>query len=324
MARIAIIGTGISGLGAAHLLHPDHEITVYEKASRIGGHSRTVTVDYDGKSIPVDTGFIVFNHRNYPHLTGLFAQLGVPTHKSDMTFAASIRDGWLEWGAQDLNSVIGQRRNLLRPRFAFLVRDVIVFNRDAQKIVERHPDLTLDGLIRAMNLGDWFRHYYLLPMAGAIWSCPPSEMLNFPARSLVTFFANHQLLSFTGQPQWYTVTGGSQEYVRRLSAPFAHRIRTNCGAVAVTRHDGKVQVRDARGETHTYDQVVMACHGDEALALLKDAGSAERAALSAFRYQKNIAVLHRDESVMPRRKRCWASWVYHSDGNREHPHITVS
>ena len=324
MARIAIIGTGISGLGAAHLLHPDHEITVYEKASRIGGHSRTVTVDYDGKAIPVDTGFIVFNRRNYPHLTGLFAELGVPTHKSDMTFAASIRDGWLEWGAQDLNSVIGQRRNLFRPRFALLVRDVMAFNRDAQKMVEHRPDLTLDGLIRAMHLGDWFRHYYLLPMAGAIWSCPPSEMLNFPARSLVTFFANHQLLSFTGQPQWYTVTGGSQEYVRRLSAPFAHRIRTDCGAVAVTRQDGKVQIRDARGESHTYDQLVMACHGDEALALLKDAGSTERAALSAFRYQKNLAVLHRDTSVMPLRKRCWASWVYHSDGNRAHPHITVS
>ena len=324
MARIAIIGTGISGLGAAHLLHPDHDITVYEKASRIGGHSRTVTVDYDGKAIPVDTGFIVFNRRNYPHLTGLFAELDVPTHKSDMTFAASIRDGWLEWGAQDLNSVIGQRRNLLRPRFALLVRDVMAFNRDAQKMVERRPDLTLDGLIRAMHLGDWFRHYYLLPMAGAIWSCPPSEMLNFPARSLVTFFANHQLLSFTGQPQWYTVTGGSQEYVRRLSAPFVHRIRTDCGAVAVTRQDGKVQIRDARGESHTYDQLVMACHGDEALALLKDAGSTERAALSAFRYQKNRAVLHRDERVMPRRKRCWASWVYHSDGNRAHPHITVS
>jgi predicted NAD/FAD-binding protein len=324
MARIAIIGTGISGLGAAHLLHPDHDITVYEKAGRIGGHSRTVTVDYDGQSIPVDTGFIVFNHRNYPNLTGLFAGLDVPTHKSDMTFAASIRDGWLEWGAQDLNSVIGQRRNLLRPRFAMLVRDVMTFNRDAQKMAARHPGLTLDGLIRAMNLGDWFRHYYLLPMAGAIWSCPPSEMLNFPACSLINFFANHQLLSFSGQPQWYTVTGGSQEYVRRLSAPFANRIRTDCGAVTVTRQDGKVQVSDKRGETHSYDQVVMACHGDEALALLKDSAGAERTALSAFRYQKNTAVLHRDTSVMPRRKRCWASWVYHSDGNRAHPHITVS
>ncbi len=324
MARIAIVGTGISGLGAAYLLNPDHDITVYEKGQRIGGHSRTVTVDYDGRAIPVDTGFIVFNRPNYPNLTGLFEELGVASHKSDMTFAATIRDGWLEWGAADLNAVIGQRRNLLRPRFAMLVRDVLAFNRDAERTVQEHPHLTLDELIIHMGLGDWFRHYYLLPMAGAIWSCPTTQMMDFPAQSLVRFFANHHLLSVSGQPQWYTVTGGSQEYVRRLAKPFEHRIRTNCGAVAITRHDGKVQVKDATGQSETYDELVLACHGNEALALLKDASTAERTALGAFRYQKNRAVLHRDTSVMPRRRRCWASWVYHSDGDRAHPNITVS
>ena len=160
--------------------------------------------------------------------------------------------------------------------------------------MERHPDLTLDELITKLGLGDWFRRYYLLPMSGAIWSCPPCEMMRFPARTLVRFFANHHLLSLTGQPQWRTVTGGSQEYVARLTAPFAHRIRTNCGAVAVTREGGKVQVHGHPGRCETYDQVVMACHGDETLALLKDADAQERAALSPFRYQKNIAVLHRD------------------------------
>ena len=324
MAKIAVIGTGISGLGSAFLLNPEHDITVYEKAPRIGGHSRTLTVDYDGRAIPVDTGFIVFNKPNYPNLTGLFAHLGVPTHASDMTFAASIRDGWLEWGAADLDSVVGQRRNLLRPRFAMLVRDVFKFNAQAQAMVERHPDLTLEGLIAKLGLGEWFRRYYLLPMSGAIWSCPPCEMMRFPARTLVRFFANHHLLSFSGQPQWRTVTGGSQEYVHRLTAAFAHRIRVNCGAVAVTRTDGKVQVKDARGGSETYDQVVMASHGDETLALLKDADGSERAALSPFRYQKNIAVLHRDTSVMPRRKRCWASWVYTSDGDFWHPQISVT
>jgi predicted NAD/FAD-binding protein len=323
MAKIAIVGTGISGLGSAYLLNPDHEITVYEKASRLGGHSRTVTVDYDGTAIPVDTGFIVFNKPNYPNLTGLFDHLGVASHASDMTFAASIRDGWLEWGAADLNSVIGQRRNLLRPRFALLFRDVLRFNRLAQEMVERLPHLTLDGLIARLNLGNWFRHYYLLPMAGAIWSCPPDEMLRFPARTLIRFFANHHLLSFTGQPQWRTVTGGSQEYVHRLSAPFAGRVRTGCGAAQVTRANGKVQVRDTSGGIETYDQVVMACHGDEALRLLTDADAGERAALSSFRYQKNVAVLHRDTSVMPRQRRCWASWVYTSDGGPE-PEISVS
>jgi predicted NAD/FAD-binding protein len=329
MARIAIVGTGISGLGSAYLLHPDHEITVYEKAPRIGGHSRTVTVDYDGRPIPVDTGFIVFNRPNYPNLAGLFAHLGVPSHASDMTFAASIRDGWLEWGAKDLGAVIGQRRNLLRPKFGLLVRDVMIFNARAQNMVERHPELSLEGLIRKLGLGDWFRRYYLLPMSGAIWSCPPCEMMNFPARTLVRFFANHHLLSVTGQPQWRTVTGGSQEYVRRLTAPFAHRIRINCGAVAVTRpssgtENGKVQIKDSQGGSESYDQVVMACHGDETLALLKDRDRDEQAVLSAFRYQKNRAVLHRDPSLMPRRRRCWASWVYSSDGDFLHPQITVT
>ena len=324
MAKIAIVGTGISGLGSAFLLNPDHDITVYEKAARIGGHSRTVTVNHDGQAIPVDTGFIVFNRPNYPNLTGLFAHLGVPTHASDMTFAASIKDGWLEWGLKDLDSVIGQRRNLLRPRFGLLVRDVLKFNAQAQDTVERHPELNVQGLIDKLGLGDWFRRFYLLPMSGAIWSCPPCEMMNFPARTLVRFFANHHLMSFTGQPQWRTVTGGSQEYVGRLTAPFAHRIRTNCAAVAVTRQDGKVQIKDAQGGAATYDQVVMASHGDETLGLLKDADREEQDALSPFRYQKNIAVLHRDESIMPRRRRCWASWNYVSDGDILHPKITVT
>jgi uncharacterized protein len=325
MAKIAIVGTGIAGLGSAYLLNPGHEITVYEKSSRIGGHSRTVTVDYDGQGIAVDTGFIVFNRSNYPNLSAMFAHLGVPTHASDMSFAASIRDGWLEWGARDLGSVIGQRRNLLRPKFGLLVRDVMIFNTQAQEVVERHPELTLDGLIQKLGLGEWFRRYYLLPMSGAIWSCPPCEMMHFPARTLVRFFANHQLLSFTGQPQWYTVTGGAQEYVRRLAAPFSRRIRTNCAAMAVTRPGpGQVRIKDASGGEEIYDQVVMASHGDETLALLKDADDGEKAALGAYRYQKNRAVLHRDQSLMPRRRRCWASWVYSSDGEFLHPKITVT
>jgi predicted NAD/FAD-binding protein len=329
MAKIAVVGTGISGLGCAYLLNPNHEITVYEKARRIGGHTRTVTVDYGGKAIPVDTGFIVFNRTNYPNLSGLFKHLNVPTHASEMTFAASIRDGWLEWGAKDLDAVLGQRRNILRPKFGLLVRDVMIFNTQAQETVERHPDLSLEGLIRKLGLGEWFRRYYLLPMSGAIWSCPPCDMMNFPARTLVRFFANHHLMSFTGQPRWHTVTGGGQEYVRRLTASFASHIRTDCGAVAVTRlaagHGaGKVQIRDSQGGCETYDHVVLASHGDETLAILEDATREEEAALSCFRYQKNRAVLHRDASLMPRRRRCWASWVYTSDGEFLHPKITVT
>lgn len=329
MARIAIVGTGISGLGSAYLLHPEHDITVYEKADRVGGHSRTVTVDYDGVKIPVDTGFIVFNPRNYPHLTSLFARLGVTSHGSDMTFGASIRDGWLEWGASNINALFGQRRNLLRPQFGRLMRDVLHFNAQAEATVEDHPDLTLQGLMDRLGLGAWFQRYYLLPMSGAIWSCPPSQMLDFPARTLVRFFANHHLLTVRNQPRWYTVRGGSQEYVQRLTALFAHRIRIGRGVAWVTRPSsgadaGKVQIRDTQGGTATYDRVVMACHGDEALALLADPDAREFGALSAFRYQKNLAVLHRDARLMPKRRRCWSSWVYMSDGNFRHPKISVT
>lgn len=324
MAKIAIIGTGISGLAAGYLLHPRHEVTLFEKAARIGGHTRTLTVDHDGARIPVDTGFIVFNEKNYPHLTAMFRHLGVPVHKSDMTFSATIRDGWLEWGAKDLDAVIGQRRNLLRPRFGFLVRDVLRFNACALDTVERKPELTLNELMDELRLGEWFRRYYLLPMSGAIWSCPPREMLTFPARTLVRFFANHHLLSASGQPQWYTVTGGAQEYVRRLTQTFGHRIRTGSGVQSVRRVNGKAVLTDVRGASEMFDQVVFACHADEALALLSDADTRERAALGAFRYQENRAVLHKDTGVMPKRKRCWASWVYTSDGRDDDPAISVT
>jgi predicted NAD/FAD-binding protein len=241
-----------------------------------------------------------------------------------MSFAASIRDGWLEWSGRDVNGLFGQRRNLLRPGFGRLMQDVLRFNAKAEAMVEHHPELTLDGLIAKLGLGEWFRRYYLMPMSGAIWSCPPCEMMNFPARTLVRFFANHHLLSVTGQPRWETVTGGAREYVRRLTASFAGRIRTNCGAVGITRDKGKVQVRDDKGGIETFDRLVIAAHGDETLALLQDADAAESTSLSCFQYQKNRAVLHRDRSVMPRRRQCWASWVYTSDGEFLHPRITVT
>jgi predicted NAD/FAD-binding protein len=324
MAKIAVVGTGIAGLGASYLLHPHHDIVVYEKANRVGGHSRTLTIDYDGARIPVDTGFIVFNEPNYPHLSAMFRHLGVRTHESDMTFAATIRDGWLEWGAKNFDTAIGQRRNLLRPRFGKLVHDVLKFNASALDTVERKPDLTLDELIDELRLGDWFRNYYLLPMTGAIWSCPPREMLAFPARALVRFFANHHLLNSSGQPQWYTVTGGSEQYVSRLSRSFASKVRMNCGVRSVRRENGFAIVTDASGHSDRFDDVILACHADESLALLADANDVERSALGAFRYQQNRAVLHRDPRFMPKRKRCWASWVYTSDGRGDDPAIFVT
>ncbi len=324
MARIAIIGGGISGLGAAYLLNRRHDIAVYEKAGRIGGHARTLTIDYDGVPVAVDTGFIVFNEANYPQLAAMFRHLGVATHKSDMSFAASIRDGWLEWGAKDLNAVFAQRRNLLSPRFALMARDVLRFNARAEAAVARQPGLTLDGLIGALELGRWFKDFYLLPMCSAIWSCPPAQMLSFPAATLIRFMANHRLLSAAGQPQWYTVTGGSRAYVARLSAPFAHRIRAGRGAVRVERGPQGVAVTDVAGHRQAFDHVVFASHGDETLALLADADRDERSTLGAFRYQRNVAVLHRDASVMPKNRRCWSSWNYASDGGAHEPKLSVT
>jgi len=324
MAKIAIIGTGIAGLSVSYLLHPRHEIAVYEKAARLGGHSRTVTVRHGDRIIPVDTGFIVFNERNYPNLTALFRRLGVATKASDMTFALTVRDGWLEWGAKNLDTIFGQRRNLLRPRFLMLFREVMRFNAEVVERVKREPAITLGQLIDAMGLSDWFKRHYLLPMAGAIWSCRPEQMLAFPAQVFVTFFENHNLLSMSGQPQWLTVDGGSERYIEKISAPFAQRLRLGCAATRIERTQTGVRVADARGFEIDYDHVVFACHSDEALALLTDAGDAEGAALSAIKYQPNTAVLHTDPGFMPKRRRCWASWNYHSDGRGDELAISLT
>jgi predicted NAD/FAD-binding protein len=324
MSKIAVVGTGISGLSAAFFLGRLHDVTVYEKQARLGGHSRTVDVAYGDRRIAVDTGFIVFNERNYPNLTALFRTLDVPVKDSDMTFALTVADGWLEWGAKDLNAILGQRRNLLRPKFLKLFADVMRFNKDAAAEVARYPHLTIGGLIQSMRLGDWFRRHYLLPMAGAIWSCPPSRILDFPARSLVQFFANHSLLSVSGQPQWRTVDGGAKVYVEKIARALGSRVRSDCGVGAVTRTPRGVRVVDTDGSAALYDEVVFACHSDEALALLKDATDAERAALGAIRYQPNLAVLHKDSRLMPKRKACWASWVYNSNGDGEEPAVSVT
>jgi uncharacterized protein len=311
--KIAIIGTGISGLGAASLLHLHHEITVYEKNPYIGGHSRTIEVKTTEGVVPVDTGFIVFNHKNYPLLTKLFAHLEVPTIKTDMSFGVSIRQGWLEYGTQHLTDMFAQKRNFFRPAFWQMLRDILRFNKEAHRYLEADSSVTLGQCLDELRLGDWFRRYYMLAMGGAIWSTPLAQMLAFPARSFVRFFDNHGLLTVNDQPQWHTVLGGSQEYVRRLIAPFKHRIRLNCGAIAVVREGGKVRVTDNTGETTEYDEVVFACHADQVLAMLQNPAAEERNILGAFRYQPNRAVLHSDLSFMPKRRAAWASWVYLSE-----------
>lgn len=311
--NIAIIGTGISGLSAAYLLHPHHDITVYEKNDYLGGHSRTVEVKTIDGVVPVDTGFIVFNYRNYPLLTGLFAHLNVPVVKSDMSFGASINDGWMEYSTQHLTRVFAQRRNLLRPHFWQMIFNILSFNKQAKTYLERDPAITLEECLAELRMGRWFKEYYLLAMGSAIWSTPLEEMLKFPASTFVRFFENHGLLTVSDQPQWYTVAGGSREYVKRLAAPFRDKIRTNTGIAKIMRASDSVTVVDNHGRHEAYDEVILACHADQALLMIDNPSAQERRILSAFRYQPNRAVLHSDVSFMPKSKKAWASWVYLSE-----------
>lgn len=324
MANIAIIGSGIAGLSAAYLLQDKHTVTLYEKEPRLGGHSRTVTVKYGDQIIPVDTGFIVFNRRNYPNLTALFARLGVNVKNSDMTYAFSTGNGRLEWGAKDFNTIFGQRSNLARPSFLRLLREVMRFNREVVARVANSPDITLGHLIDQMGLSDNFKRHYLLPISGAIWSCPPQQMLQFPAQLFVTFFDNHGLLAMSGQPQWLTVDGGAQQYVQRLAAALKRRPMNGVGAARVERTATGARILDTEGNDTAFDHVVFACHPDQALALLADPNDAERQALGAIRYEKNVAFLHKDARFMPKRRRVWSAWNYHAAAGSEDAPVTLT
>jgi uncharacterized protein len=309
--RIAIIGGGISGMAAAHLLAEDSAVVLFEAEGRLGGHARTVLAGKRGDQ-PVDTGFIVFNKVNYPNLVKLFDQLHVPVVESNMTFGASIGGGRMEYGLASLDTLFAQRRNTLNPRFLGMLTDILRFNKNAEAAAN-DPSLTIGGLLQKLGTGDWFRDYYITPFSGAIWSTPTQGILDFPAQALVQFFKNHNLLSTNGQHQWYTVNGGSVEYVRRLQGSLAARgvdIRLSAPIAGVSRSADGVMVRAVGGEWEMFDDVVFATHSDVTLRLLSDASPAESAALGAVRYQPNQAILHRDASVMPKSRKVWSSWVY--------------
>ncbi len=316
--RIAVIGAGISGMGAAHMLAEDHHVTLFEAEPRLGGHARTRIAGKRGDQ-PVDTGFIVFNYANYPHLARLFAELDVPVALSDMSFSASIDGGRFEYGLRSLRALFAQPRNALDPRFLRMVRDVLHFNANA---VERAQDrsISLGDFLDQMGTGRWFRDYYLLPLSGAIWSTPKEQILDFPAYALIDFFRNHALLHHTGQHQWYTVQGGSVEYVRRLEASLKSRgaaLRTGCPVQAVQRGPQGVTVTPVGGAPESFDAIIMATHSDDSLRMLADADPAEQDALGAVRYQPNRVVLHADTCMMPRRKVCWSAWNYTEDGDKQ-------
>ena len=308
--RIAVIGGGISGMAAAHLLAGDNAVVLFEAEERLGGHARTVLAGKRGDQ-PVDTGFIVFNRVNYPHLVKLFETLQVPVTESDMSFGASIRGGALEYALKSLDSVFAQRSNLILPPFLRMCRDILHFNKNAEAALR--PGLTIGSLLEALGTGPYFRDYYILPLSGAIWSTPSQGILDFPAEALIRFFKNHALMQLSGQHQWYTVQGGSVEYVRRLQAELIRQgvdLRLSAPIAGIRRESNGVFIRPVGGEWELFDDVVMATHSDDSLALLSDPSPQEASALGAVRYQPNTAVLHADQSLMPRRRKCWASWVY--------------
>ncbi|MFL5255836.1 MAG: NAD(P)/FAD-dependent oxidoreductase [Rhodopila sp.] len=319
---IAVVGSGIAGLSAAWLLNQRHRVTLYESESRPGGHSNTVEVPTASGPVAVDTGFIVFNEHTYPNLTALFDHLDVPTQQSDMSFAVSLDHGQTEYAGTDAFGLFAQRRNLLRPRFWSMLNDLRRFYRDAPALSRRTaPSVSLGEFLTEHRYGAAFGEDHLLPMAAAIWSASAQRLQDYSAAHFIRFCENHGLLKFANRPIWRTVTGGSREYVSRLLNGIETRL--GCGATAVWREGDCAAVRDATGSVRRYDQVVLACHADQALGLLEDPSDGETTLLSAFGYSLNRAVLHGDPRLMPRRRKAWASWNY--IGRRDEPdrlHVT--
>lgn len=319
--RVAVIGSGISGLSAAYTLAPEAQVTLFEAGDYFGGHTHTVDITLDGVTHGVDTGFLVFNERTYPNLIRLFGELGVATTASDMSFSVKVPDVGLEWSGSDLNTVFAQRRNLVRPGFLRMLADILRFNKLTTTLAERGEDASLQqpigDFLAEKRFSSEFRDWYFLPMIGCIWSCPTDQMLRFPIATMIRFCHNHGLLQVTNRPRWFTVTGGARHYVHkmlprisdaRLNTPVRSVRRTPAGIFITTDHT-----------TEQFDDVVMACHSDQSLALLADPTPAEREVLGAIRYHRNRAVLHTDTSVLPERPLAWAAWNYEhaTDGPRE-------
>jgi uncharacterized protein len=317
--RIAVVGSGISGLTAAHLLSAAHEVTLFEKDSRLGGHTHTHRIERPDGVFAVDTGFIVLNDRTYPNFLRLLARLGVATQPSDMSFSVRCERSGLEYCGTSLATLFAQKRNLVRPGFHRMLRDILRFHRDARSLLGAGPELTFgewlergtDGRAPQRPWSREFREHYLFPMCAAIWSSGLEDVGRFPARSFARFFEHHGMLTVDDRPQWRTVVGGSSAYVERITAPFRDRIRTSTPVKSVRRREDCVEVETERGGAETFDHVVLAAHSDQALALLADPSDAEREVLGAIPYRENSAALHLDERLLPRHRRAQASWNFH-------------
>ncbi|KAA3502791.1 FAD-dependent oxidoreductase [Rhizobium rhizogenes] len=322
--RIAIVGTGISGLSAAWLLSQRHDVTVFEAADRIGGHTNTVTFDTHNGPVHVDTGFIVYNEWTYPNLTALLQTLDVPTAASNMSFAVSLNNGGFEYSGGTGLGLLAQKRNALRPRFWSMLADLLRFYRNAPRDLHVMGDVSLDDYLTRNHYGAAFRNDHLYPMAAAIWSTPAMEVGRYPAAHFIKFCRNHGLLLLRNRPVWRTVVGGAREYVKRITAPFADRIRLSTPVARIHRLPDGIEITTVDGEVERFDDVVIATHADQALDMLVDATRAERRILGAFTYTRNRAVLHTDSSFMPRRRAAWSSWNYVADTRIEagQPSIT--
>ena len=311
--RIAIIGSGISGLTAAHFLHKDNQITLFEANDRLGGHTATIDVQQDGQSYPVDTGFIVFNDWTYPNFIRLMDALGVQSQPTEMSFSLSCRLTGLEYGGSHLGTLFAQKRNIFSLKHWKMLKDILRFNKQALMDLQLGAvdnNILLGDYLSDKGYGDRFKHFYLIPMASAIWSSGLSNVEQMPLQFFVQFFKNHGLLSVSDRPQWRVIKGGSKSYIPALTSGFEDRIRLNCPVTRVRRTEQGISIDSTTGDNEPFDQVIFACHSDQALALLADPGEDESAILSAIAYSQNEVVLHTDESLLPKRRKAWSSWNY--------------
>ena len=320
--KIAIVGAGISGNAIAHLLHKEHKITLFEKNDRIGGHSHTHKIQIEDKTISVDTGFIVFNKKTYPLFTSLLDQLGVDYEDSNMSFSVFSKLSGLEYNGTNLNTLFSQRKNLFNFKFIKMVLEIFRFNKKALELLSTKEEITLGDYLANHNYSSYFSKHYILPMGSAIWSSNIETMLNFPAKFFVKFFHNHGMLNINDRPQWLTITGGSESYVKKLCEPFINSIKLNSNIRFIERMENKVIIHHNQG-SENFDYLFMACHSNEALKLIKDTSYVEKELLGSIPYADNDVYLHTDASIMPKHKLSWAAWNYNID-NKSHEPISLT
>ena len=312
MEKLAIIGTGIAGMGCAHLLQKKYDLTIFEQDNYVGGHTNTVTVDEDGQPVHMDTGFMVFNFETYPNLCKLFDEIKAPIKKTDMSFSVQHTESGLEYCGSGLNGLFAQRKNIFNIRYIKMLKQITRFNTESIEVLDnpKYENYSLGQYIKEHKYSEDMLWKYLVPMSSAVWSTPMEEMLEFPIVTLVRFFKNHGFLGLNTQHQWYTLQDGSQSYRKILIEPFKDKIQINNGAVSVRTENNKAFVTTADGKTTEFDKVIFACHADQTLKILAQPTAEEKRLLTPFRYQKNTATVHTDESIMPRTKKTWSSWNY--------------